>query len=56
LLFFASSLEQDLLLLTTHYIEKDEAQRSLRAAAKRPATGRRTLAKPQEVCLVQFAF
>ena len=43
---FSSCLEQDLLLVMTHYIEKDQMQRNVHAI-KRPTSGRRTLAKPQ---------
>jgi len=45
---FRSSLEEDLLLVMTHYIEKDQLQCNVHAV-KRPATGKSTLSKPQ-VC------
>ena len=50
-----SMLEEDLLLIMTHYIEKDQMLRNARAV-KRPSSGKRTLAKPHEVCGVHVIF
>jgi len=48
-----SSLEEDLLLIMTHYIEKDQMLRNARAL-NRPSSAKRTLAKPQVVAFVWF--
>ena len=46
--FVSSCLEQDLLLVMTHYIEKDQSQRSVHAI-NRPASAKQSLVTPQ-VC------
>jgi len=49
-------MEEDLLLVMTHYIEKDQARRNAQCAAKRPTSGKQTLAMPVEVSGFQGHF